>query len=94
MLRIVGKYTGARIGGSWAGSDPKIIKYTAGGLIPQAGIVIGLVLNVYQIEAFQSFAEVLLATLMGATIINELIGPVLAKHSLRKAGEIRNHHPD
>ncbi|MBI9065225.1 MAG: cation:proton antiporter, partial [Marinilabiliaceae bacterium] len=44
ILRILGKYTGAWWGGKLAKSDASIIKHTAGGLIPQAGIVIGLVL--------------------------------------------------
>lgn len=88
-LRILGKYVGAWWGGKIAKSDNAIIKHTAGGLIPQAGIVIGLVLKVYQMEAFQVFAELLLTIIMGATIINELIGPIMAKHSLKKAGEIR-----
>ncbi len=60
-----------------------------GGLIPQAGIVIGLVLNVYKMEAFGDIAELLLGIGMGTTIINELLGPVMTKYSLRKAGEIK-----
>ena len=35
------------------------------------------------------FAELLLTIIMGATIINELIGPIMAKHALKKAGEIK-----
>jgi Kef-type K+ transport system membrane component KefB len=89
ILRIIGKYAGARWGAKIAGVGGSIQKNTAGGLIPQAGIVIGLVLNVHQIEAFSDFSDLLLTTVMGATIINELIGPVMAKNSLRKAGEIK-----
>ena len=41
-------------------------------LLPQAGIVIGLVLNIYQKEEFKEISEILLTTIMGATIIHEL----------------------
>lgn len=88
ILRIAGKYIGANIGSRISGAELHIRKYTAGGLIPQAGIVIGLVLNVYQVQAFKDISELLLTTVMGSTIINELIGPVMAKYSLKKAGEI------
>ncbi len=92
LLRIAGKYLGCWWGARTAKADEPIKKYTAGGLIPQAGIVIGLVLNVYQMEVFKPFSELLLTTIMGATIINELIGPIMAKHSLKRAGEIRENN--
>lgn len=89
LLRMAGKYIGVWWGARRVKADEVITKYTAGGLIPQAGIVIGLVLKVYQIEVFSAFTELLLATIMGATIINELIGPIMAKHALKMAGEIK-----
>ena len=48
LLRVIGKYLGVGIGARFAKADKSIRKHTAGGLIPQAGIVIGLVLSVYQ----------------------------------------------
>ena len=87
-LRTIGKYIGANLGAKLAKADPAIQKYTAGGLLPQAGVVIGLVLSIYQDADFQEIAEILLATIMGTTIIHELIGPLAAKDALRKAGEI------
>ncbi|TLX70766.1 hypothetical protein E9993_21855 [Labilibacter sediminis] len=89
-LRIVGKYIGANIGARAAKADKSIRKYTAGGLLPQAGIVIGLVLSISQNEIFSDISEVLLTTIIGATIINELIGPIITKLTLKKAGEIKN----
>jgi len=88
VLRIVGKYLGANWGARIAKADASIRKHTAGGLLPQAGIVIGLVLSIHQHEGFKEISEILLTTIMGATIIHELIGPIAAKHSLTKAGEI------
>ncbi|WP_282036537.1 cation:proton antiporter [Saccharicrinis aurantiacus] len=89
-LRIVGKYIGVNIGARAAKADTSIRKYTAGGLLPQAGVVIGLVLSISQNEIFSDISEVLLTTIIGATIINELIGPIITKLTLKKAGEIKN----
>jgi Kef-type K+ transport system membrane component KefB len=87
ILRAIGKFLGSNAGGRLVNADSSIRKYTGGGLIPQAGIIIGLVLSVYQKEEFTQISEILLTTIIGATIINEFLGPLIAKYSLRKAGE-------
>ena len=92
LFRTLGKFTGANIGARIAKADPAIQKYTAGGLIPQGGIVIGLVLSIYQRPLFGEVANLLLTTTMGATIVHELIGPIAAKYSLTRSGEIKKHH--
>lgn len=97
LLRALGKFTGAYLGASLAGAAPKTRRYTAGGLIPQGGIVIGLALLLNQYEAFSGIFDLLLAVIMGATVVHELIGPVLAKQTLTRAKEIapmkeKNHH--
>jgi Kef-type K+ transport system membrane component KefB len=88
VFRTIGKILGAYWGAKLVKADHSIQKYTAGGLLPQAGIVMGLVLSIYNEVQFSEISEVLLATIMGATIINELIGPIAAKYALSKAGEI------
>ena len=86
LFRAIGKYTGTRIG---AGKSPaEVKKYTAGGLIPQGGIVIGLALMINQNPDFSSIVDPFINIILGATVIHELIGPVVAKFSLRRAGEI------
>lgn len=88
LFRIIGKFTGTYLGAVFVSSEAKIKKFTAGGLIPQGGIVIGLVLLLNQYEAFSPFYDILLAVIMGSVIINEIIGPLAARYSLNKAGEI------
>ena len=90
ILRTAGKFLGANIGARIAKAGSSVQKYTAGGLLPQAGIVIGLALSVYQKNGFTEISEILLTIIMGATIIHELIGPIAAKYSLKKSGEIKN----
>ncbi len=87
VLRYAGKYLGVNVGGFLANADPRVRKYTYGGLIPQAGVAIGLVLSIYQKEGFGEISDILLSVIMGATIINELAGPVAARYVLKKSGE-------
>lgn len=90
LLRTTGKITGTVLGASLAKSSKTIKKYTAGGLIPQGGIVIGLALLIKQNAAFDAISDIIIGIIIGATIIHELIGPLIAKTVLTKAGEI--HH--
>ncbi len=88
IARSVGKVTGAMTGAHLAKSSPKVKKYTAAGLIPQGGIVVGLALIIRQNPAFAFISDIMINVIIGATIIHELIGPVLAEWTLKKAGEI------
>lgn len=64
-------------------------KYAAGGLIPQGGIVIGLALVVKQNPVFHAVSDIVINIIIGATIIHEMIGPLVSKYALLKAGEIQ-----
>jgi Kef-type K+ transport system membrane component KefB len=88
VFRFSGKALGAYTGGVLAHSSKEVRKYVAGGLLPQGGIVIGLALMMTQNPAFSEFSDFILNIVLGATIIHELFGPVAAKISLKKAGEI------
>ena len=87
VLRISGKYFGSRVGAAWANAPKNIRKYTAGGLIPQGGIVIGLALLISKNPDFSQISDTLLAVVMGSAIFHEIIGPLTAVHALKKAGE-------
>jgi len=88
IFRIAGKFVGTMLGATIAKSPPNVKKYTASGLIPFGGIVIGLALLMQQDPAFQKIANFLVSTVVAATIINEFIGPIFVKKALKKAGEI------
>jgi len=88
LLRALGKMSGAVYGAYLAHSSAKIKRYTAFGLLPQGGIVIGLALLVKSYNDFESLSDILIATVIGATVIHELLGPVMARFALKKAGEI------
>lgn len=102
MAVLAGSYTFARtlgkIGGAWLGAvvgrAPRTIKrYVGLGILSQAGVAIGLALVAKrELAEFGSTGVrlgALIITLVTATsIIFELMGPILTRLALRKAGEI------
>ncbi|MFH1441208.1 MAG: cation:proton antiporter [Candidatus Omnitrophota bacterium] len=89
IFRILGKVSGTLIGATLAKSSKKVRFYTSGGLIPQGGIVVGLALLMKQNPAFSHISDIIISIIIGSTVIHELMGPVFAEISLRKAGEIK-----
>lgn len=89
IFRTIGKFTGVFTGATLAKCDEKVKKFTAGGLIPQGGIVIGLALLIQANPDFKTVGDSILSIVIGATVIHELLGPIFAKATLKKAGEIQ-----
>jgi len=88
LFRAIGKVSGTMLGANLSKSSALVKRYTAGGLIPQGGIVIGLALLIKQNHAFDAISDIIISVIVGATIVHEIIGPVLAKTMLKKAGEL------
>ena len=86
--RFSGKLLGARLGGYLSGAPPNVKKYLGFGLLPKAGVTLGLILLAVENPAFATFGEVMVNGVLGSVVINELIAPVLVKFALFKAGEI------
>jgi hypothetical protein len=64
------------------------MKYTAGGLLPQGGIVIGLALLLAKDPVFKETGSIIVGVVIGAALIHEIIGPISSRFSLSKAGEL------
>lgn len=91
IARSVGKWGGAYISCKATNAEPTVQKYLGFTLLPQAGVAIGLATNASQSLALAGLgneSSLVLAVILTATIIYELIGPVITKISLYKAGEI------
>lgn len=86
VFRILGKVFGASIGAVVAKAPDVVKKYVGLTLIPQAGVAIGL--SLVASEALPQYGGVIRAVVLSSTLINELIGPVMTKVGLKKAGEI------
>lgn len=86
--RSSGKYLGIVTGAKLVKAPNAVQKYTFGGLFPQGGIVIGLALVIATEPAFEKYASTIIGVVIGSAVIHELLGPLLARISLKKAGEI------
>lgn len=89
LLRSAGKYAGA-FAGTWAGGAPRKVRENVGlGLLPQAGVSIGLALTVSESAGFSHHGPLILNTIIGSTIVFELSAPIAAKLGLKRAGETK-----
>lgn len=86
IMRVVGKLCGSWLGSVITKAPEPVKKYLGWTLIPQAGVAIGLTLVVDQVVP--EYAGQIRAVVLCATLIYELVGPVVSKLALKKAGEI------
>jgi Kef-type K+ transport system membrane component KefB len=91
LLIIVGRFSGKIIGsrlGAEISHAPKIVKnYLGLGLLPKAGVTVGLVLLARDVLASSEFSGVIVSAVLGSVIINELMAPILVRYAIVKAGE-------
>ena len=94
VFRVVGKWLGAFSGAAITHCEPKIKKYLGFTLIPQAGVAIGLATTANKLfSETPNMAEtggLILAIILTSTLVYELVGPLVSKYALTKAGEISN----
>ncbi len=88
VFRAIGKFSGVAIGCSFSKASDNLKKYTGIGLIPYGGIVIGLALIMQQDPVLGKVSHLLVSVIVGATIVNEFIGPILVKRALKGSKEI------
>ena len=86
LSRSAGKYTGAFLSAKMSGCDDNIVKYLGITLLPQAGVALGMAMKS---QALGSEIGLLISNItLFAVLIYELIGPLLTKIALTKAGDI------
>ena len=85
VFRCVGKYFGASISSRATNCDANIVKYLGITLFPQAGVALGMAIKAQELGAA---GEIVSNITLFAVLIYELVGPMLTKISLLKAGEI------
>ncbi|MBE6903404.1 MAG: cation:proton antiporter [Ruminococcaceae bacterium] len=88
VLRVVGKMLGAAFGGMIMKAPKTVVKYLGPTLVPQAGVAIGL--SLIATTVVPEYGQTIRAVILCATFIYELVGPLLAKVSLKAAGEINS----
>jgi len=90
LFRAAGKIFGSWLGARYSGSAVAVRKYLGICLLPQAGVAIGLAILASQ--QFKQFNPVLghfiIMVVMTATFLMEILGPMLVKVGVKKAGEV------
>jgi len=86
VTRIVGKLLGTWLGAKVSSSPQVVSNYLGWGLIPQAGVGIGLAIVVS--EKFPEIGSIVTSIILTSVAINALIGPLAIKTALIKSGEI------
>jgi Kef-type K+ transport system membrane component KefB len=84
--RAVGIYGGTLIAARHGRLDPVLTRNVPFGLLPHAGVAIALAVLV--LNDFQPWGQVLGTVLLGSIVVNQMIGPVLFRIALQRAGEI------
>lgn len=85
--RISGKVTGVAIGARVAGAPQKIGRYLGFGLVPQAGVAIGLIFLVAGNPALADYSTVISPIVLAGVFLSELVGPITARFAVQQAGE-------
>lgn len=86
VFRVAGKLSGAYLGARIMKAPENVRKYLGPMLIPQAGVAIGLT-TLAETLVPNHAAEITAIVLVG-TLVYELVGPIVTKMALQKAGEI------
>lgn len=101
--RSTGLIGGARIGAIFGRVEDKVKKYVGLGILSQAGVAIGLSLIIkheftlldakYNAPHALTIGSSVLATITATCIFFEIIGPIMTKIALKRAGEIPDVEP-
>jgi len=90
LLRSAGKITGPMICARISKADKNIERYLGLGILPQAGVALGLALLAsHKLEQLghPETAQLVITTIAATTIIFEIIGPIGARFALIRSGE-------
>ena len=88
VVRCVGKYLGARVSSRLMHCGATIRKYLGVTLFPQAGVSLGMVISA-QVLGPEPGA-IVRNIILFSVLIYEMVGPLMTKISLTKAGEIQS----
>lgn len=93
VVRILGKYGGAYTGCAVVKKDKKVKNYLGLGLIPQAGVAIGLAYmgaRIFTEQGYPELGDSLQTIILASSVLYELVGPGCAKLGLYLSGSYKN----
>ena len=85
--RLLGKYAAAWAAMALAGAPARVRDHLGLALSPQAGLAVGLVVVIQDDPGFAPIHDVFVAVVLGCVTINEIVGPLLTRAALKRAGE-------
>ena len=88
LFRSIGKYSGALASSKLAGCDDNIVKYLGITLLPQAGVALGMANMAKSATEIGDAGTVIFNITLFAVLVYEIVGPMLTKMALIKAGDI------
>ena len=86
-LRIVGRLLGATLGASLGGAPGTLRRHMWLALMPQAGVALGMAL--FASQRFPAMGQMILPVVIAATVVFEVMGPILTRLALTRMGETR-----
>ncbi len=89
--RIAVTWAGARASAALAGEEPLIRAWGWSGLVSQAGLTLGM--SVVIERSFPAFGAPFRALSIAAVAFNEVLGPIVFKYALDRAGETSGRAP-
>ncbi len=87
LFRATGKIFGSWLGARYSRASASVRKYLGICLLPQAGVAIGLAILAGQ-QFNTDLGKTIIMVVMTATFFMEIIGPMLVKVGVEKAGEV------
>jgi Kef-type K+ transport system membrane component KefB len=92
VVRVLGKVFGAYTGARMSHAPPTVTKYLGFTLIPQAGVAIDMALTTElrfkELVGFEIIGSNIMTIVLAATVIYEVLGLIVVKSALSRAGEI------
>ena len=89
LFRSLGKYFGAYASAKFMKCDDNIVKNLGITLLPQAGVALGMSVTAMQLGGYEG--SLIRNIILFSVLIYELVGPMLTKMALTRAGEIIPH---
>ena len=86
IARSLGKYYGARESARLVGCDGNVVQYLGITLLPQAGVALGMCVTA---ATLPGDGKMIRNIVLFAVLIYELVGPLMTKWALTKAGDIQ-----
>ena len=86
LTRCIGKYYGARESSRIMHCGPKVVRYLGITLFPQAGVALGMCVTA---STLPGDGPLIRNIVLFAVLVYELVGPILTKWALTRAGDIQ-----